>query len=75
LAAPAPIPGTPIGGHPNTPKRAFSLDSPSSVLPVGSLRTPDNDRVTPNGTSHINYFNRNKKLSIGKPNKACCIIM
>merc|ERR1712018_658597 len=75
LAAPAPIPGTPSGVNSNTPKRAFSLASPSSVLPtsrgevfanqVGSLRTPDNDRVTPNGTSHINYFNRNKKLSIG----------
>merc|ERR1712043_158755 len=75
LAAPAPIPGTPGAGHVNTPKRAFSLDSPSSVLPNSRgevisnqavpLRTPDNERVTPNGTSHMNYFNRNKKLSLG----------
>merc|ERR1712076_62894 len=75
LAAPAPIPGTPGAGHVNTPKRAFSLDSPSSVLPNSRgevisnqavpLRTPDNERVTPNGTSHMNYFNRNTKLSLG----------
>merc|ERR1712156_299495 len=54
LAAPAPIPGTPSGVNSNTPKRAFSLDSPSSVLPssrgenfanhFSQLRTPDNER-------------------------------
>ena len=84
LAAPAPIPGTPGGMNSNTPKRAFSLDSPSSVLPTsrvdiinnqsGALRTPDNERITTNGTSHMNYFNRKKVLeSIGKlnANSAC----
>jgi len=76
LAAPAPIPGTPSGVNSNTPKRAFSLDSPSSVLPSSrsdiinnqnmALRTPDNER---NGTSHLNYFNRKKVLeSIGGGN-------
>jgi len=81
LAAPAPIPGTPGGMNSNTPKRAFSLDSPSSVLPTsrvdiinnqsGALRTPDNERIT-NGTSHMNYFNRKKVLeSIGSGTGNC----
>jgi len=82
LAAPAPIPGTPGGMNSNTPKRAFSLDSPSSVLPTsrvdiinnqsGALRTPDNERITTNGTSHMNYFNRKKVLeSIGSGTGNC----
>ena len=72
LAAPAPVPGTPGAGHPSTPKRAFSLDSPSNLH--GELHNgqaipstpPDNDRHsgTPN-SSHFNYFNRNKKHSTG----------
>merc|ERR1712241_130408 len=33
LAAPAPVPGTPGASHSNTPKRAFSLASPTSVIP------------------------------------------
>ena len=74
LAAPAP--GTPGASHSNTPKRAFSLDSPTSVIPnsrgenfanhFSQIRTPDNERVTSNGSTHMSYFNRNKKHSTGK---------
>lgn len=81
LAAPAPIPGTPHGGHPSTPKRAFSLDSPSNALPNSRREsfngpsipssTPDNERGPPNGTSHFNYFNRSKKFSTGSTGSNC----
>merc|ERR1711997_1301792 len=76
LAAPAPVPGTPGASHSNTPKRAFSLDSPTSVIPnsrgenfanhFSQIRTQDNERVTSNGSTHMSYFNRNKKHSTGK---------
>jgi len=81
LAAPAPVPGTPGASHSNTPKRAFSLDSPTSVIPnsrgenfanhFSQMRTPDNERVTSNGSTHMSYFNRNKKHSTGTIDGSC----
>merc|ERR1711997_1297473 len=81
LAAPAPVPGTPGASHSNTPKRAFSLDSPTSVIPssrgenfanhFSQIRTPDNERVTSNGSTHMSYFNRNKEHSTGNIDGSC----
>merc|ERR1712088_200442 len=35
------------------------------------IRTPDNERVTSNGSTHMSYFNRNKKHSTGNIDGSC----